>query len=1134
MPRRQWPPREIAADLEPREFKSKAENLLTALKRRELGLPTTLYISDRSCNSSGTKNRIDEVFNKIASSISELGDAIHEKKWEEIERCVNGMLTRLTAVGGVYSEHSYNIPPESLQEKETFVALGGLQLLLQLFEPRLSGTDARNTSPAVMLNRSELWNEVMALLRELVFVIPNMADNFIADCHLSFMFTMLGHRHLFESTMSLVEDILAIKVDTFDLSKVPNLYALLDGFSSRQMMYFCRLLALVLFESEDRQIMECTHVLRSLDLLQLRRDRMAKISNIVERNQCLILQMPRMLEKMILLFKIVNHGPPLSKLVHHNIPQTLTDLLQYVPATWTGENFQREWEMYNYLDELTKKHEHNRPPINKSLSPPRSSPSSSAIVMNEEDQETERVMEQLLSVFSPPTGAASTMMAHILGIMQTASDLNIATITPSNLNPYGIPAVFRRIPRSYHTYREAKNELQFHAMLLIPQQVELLFVMCTLLSGRRKIEVQRRLAELGLANCLRIMYDRLSWGSEPYVGPNPLEHLHGPGCDCNPESAIRVQFLRLVHNFYDRDFIDNPIKDLLLSNTEIQIIRDQPERLLSSQSTLPASSRGLLSNITSTLMNEPYDSIYRFWLLSCIEAFLRGSNKDHQVFVAHSGVIKHTVKHIISIGVKNSGSLQTAFDLLGELTKFNLYLLEDLEKSFEDQEFRDFVDTILANLVDSNVFIRSLYLSLEHFNCSGRNDVDMNIDFSDRSILDRLDDFTYTSESETKALSYLTHTWKQCHPKIISSRAIDEVVVPISSHCSSMAKQDYNGDYKSSRKTSSSKKVPTSPASPHPSEISTSSSLVSIGQGVFNAFKGLHLAAIGFIKCKIDVSANSNNTGIVVEKNTVSTPISSSKTLRINDIEGTEYDDDINEDEENNDIDDNYTKDSDGMDTVDTSSFSTNGIGSSNLPFSPSSPNGSWCLPDSIFRISLFLSSERENILLRLMGTISIHNINHENICCLNTAIVIVVLAHRRDQLSTLLENCRFLLQRHHIPAPALEDKKVTAEFHSNEINLFSNFRKLLWYWREYYLRRGRDRLSLEFSSHLPFKLWSTVVDLLCADDGSPTSLLSRPMKLPRSPYRRLARPSKCNSEFILNLTRPILMKKSVPLDGID
>ena len=38
------------------------------------------------------------------------------------------------------------------------------------------------------------------------------------------------------------------------------------------------------------------------------------------------------------------------------------------------------------------------------------------------------------------------------------------------------------------------------------------------------------------------------------------------------------------------------------------------------------------------------------------------------------------------------------------------------------------------------------------------------------------------------------------------------------------------------------------------------------------------------------------------------------------------------------------------------------------------------------------------------------------------------------------------------------------------------NMRELLWYWQEYYLRRGRDRLSVEFSVHIPFRYWMELV----------------------------------------------------------
>jgi hypothetical protein len=41
---------------------------------------------------------------------------------------------------------------------------------------------------------------------------------------------------------------------------------------------------------------------------------------------------------------------------------------------------------------------------------------------------------------------------------------------------------------------------------------------------------------------------------------------------------------------------------------------------------------------------------------------------------------------------------------------------------------------------------------------------------------------------------------------------------------------------------------------------------------------------------------------------------------------------------------------------------------------------------------------------------------------------------------------------------------------------IMRNFRELLFYWTEYYLRRGRDRLSIEFSCHIPFHFWYELV----------------------------------------------------------
>ena len=76
---------------------------------------------------------------------------------------------------------------------------------------------------------------------------------------------------------------------------------------------------------------------------------------------------------------------------------------------------------------------------------------------------------------------------------------------------------------------------------MAPHQTEVLFVLTQLMSGRRKVDVTRRLAEAGLVtkDVLGSAFRRCSWGV-PRTHPRP-QHVHGPNCSCDPDTAIRVQ-----------------------------------------------------------------------------------------------------------------------------------------------------------------------------------------------------------------------------------------------------------------------------------------------------------------------------------------------------------------------------------------------------------------------------------------------------------------------------------------------------------------------------------------------------------------------------------------------------------------
>ena len=174
-----------------------------------------------------------------------------------------------------------------------------------------------------------------------------------------------------------------------------------------------------------------------------------------------------------------------------------------------------------------------------------------------DDADDEMVMGQLLRAFSPITidntttnNTTNTTTAAAIQMIDANSHFNMFYLATSlgiaNMSRSNIEGKINVSPRS------AKNKLRVHAMLLAPHQVELLFVLCTLLSGRRKIAVQDRMATLDLGGILTTMYPRMSWQSPPYTGPNPLEHIHGPGkyCICICVVYIIYTYLHIVLHLY--------------------------------------------------------------------------------------------------------------------------------------------------------------------------------------------------------------------------------------------------------------------------------------------------------------------------------------------------------------------------------------------------------------------------------------------------------------------------------------------------------------------------------------------------------------------------------------------------------
>ena len=1079
-------------------------------------------------------------------------------------------------------------------ERDAFVQAGGVDVLIRVFREKsfvgqemADSYDARDLSSEIVATRlAQCWNEALVSLRELVYSIPSLVEDRKISDHgefLPFLFTLLTHDACFDAAAALIEEILALLTQspqpqpsadvegvaavvavssnsnsgssqvnsengggpgeegagtapatvpafqpvgrhspptTFFLGNVPNLYQLWAGFNCRQLAHFCRILALLIFEPEDRQLLESPAILKSLELLLLRRNRAVRAGrdSTVDMNQSILLGDERLLKRLLQLLRVMNFAPSLRRVTPYHV------MAQYPfigdTLVMLGLNELDQWSEIDRQDELARK------------------------LYEEEDgddaEATERADQPLLgelgNVADMLEGLSETMnepanqIGHIIRVISAAQQAGVivgrntrqrggrrgrrsrasqaATSTPpaapsvedqetaaaalrsgaitaDDATIQGLASVagiltdqvlVRRLYQSppgedgdifgggydedgnfvsrhfINTPEDAANSMQFNGMLLGPYQVEVLFVLCTLMGGRRKLDAQDMLKRLGLVPVLHDMFQRLPWykkdrrsgednrssdhGStgESSLSDSQPNGIHGPGCECTPESALCIQYLRLLHNFCDRDCDNYTGRRLLLSDVERRYVFSggrYPDR---------SEDRGLLSKIVQAFIEEPDDSPYRFWLASCIESYLRGSSPEEQMFAAQSGLMAHLIDDVSSDRLHCAGSLQTSFDLLGELGKGNPDVIRLLVNDLDEESFRKLMSVAAANLVDSNVFIRSLLLSLERLAAQDRF---IPLYAETNSAVHNSRQSVWTSQSGPMSRAYLTHSWWDA--PTISLLDSPQIIV------------DGEEDEESHDDARPADWFPTS-------EVMEAHGVTSTDVAMLPSGLQESVGHFGWL----------------------------------------------------------FTP---GGDCLAANTY----------------------LPNSVERLSWFLAANQARLLRDLLGVVDLRNINHENICCLNTAVVIAIFAHRRRQLPALLEELRQMndeekeSKRRALAAARHDDvvdrafvqamryldldnqretpayarrrsltSNVPANTASQQIgdraDVMRNFREVLWFWTEYYTHRGRDRLSLEFSSHIRFQEWNHVVALLSADDGSSTALIRSHLRLPRSPYQRAAR----------------------------
>ena len=430
--------------------------------------------------------------------------------------------------------------PPSLRSLQMFIALDGPKFLKRIIRQHPTIKDARKIFKSNISEFARCYNDTLLLLRELCYINPELSDTFETD-FIVYLFTMLHHKDVFEHTIGLIEEVLSLQPPSnlFFVGEVPELFSLLQDFSCKQMGHFCRILALLVFEPEDRYLMESSTVLKSVELLQLRRDRQGRIASTIDRNQAVVLAgRTDLVPRLVSLLKILNFCPPISQrgsfhIIGHVPP--ISELLMSL----IGLNEIKNWDDIDRLFELAKKatpyagappSASTTTPVSPapaSPAPPTPSPTISSPSMSDSSflggaaspaatqtpfshippapatRNSVADMLESLAPHFPDRNSLSVMnLAFVVRIYNAAQRAGVldadAPIRESD-QLHGIESRLmdrmndlQRLRRQPQTPDRAADELQFNALMLAQYQVEILFVLCTILGGRRKIDMQRK------------------------------------------------------------------------------------------------------------------------------------------------------------------------------------------------------------------------------------------------------------------------------------------------------------------------------------------------------------------------------------------------------------------------------------------------------------------------------------------------------------------------------------------------------------------------------------------------------------------------------------------------------------------
>jgi hypothetical protein len=352
----------------------------------------------------------------------------------------------------------------------------------------------------------ELETTALFLLKMCCLSIPGVVERLSRRKDLLiYLFTLTANKDRTSIyAIGILDELLAVRRETFPLVEIPQLYSLLCALSPAELAYVSRVLALLVFEPMQCQISEYPRIKGMKEYLDSRTQSVIKSMKCVEQNNSILLGCPLLIRRLI----VVAASPP-----------------QQCTISWTEEcdSFvSTEW-------------------LNSLL-----------------DKETDSEWRQFLIALKEYHIAWKEQVEQISECI-SQDDMYIDKVCIRN------DELFTRLSSRARAVFDIVGK----------NKRELLFVICSLLSGERQVEAQDIFFSEGLLSALLFLFSRMDWSAAP---PQSFSGLHGPNCECNPKNAEKIQYLRLVQNFIQREDDNRKLKRQLLSTQERIAVRNYSSR----------------------------------------------------------------------------------------------------------------------------------------------------------------------------------------------------------------------------------------------------------------------------------------------------------------------------------------------------------------------------------------------------------------------------------------------------------------------------------------------------------------------------------------------------------------------------